>query len=72
MSALTCTRIAALRSVVIAMPALGQASPTIDARGLIVAPGFIDPHNPAGHLLDSGAAAGRPLRHIPRSESCAR
>jgi len=36
-----------------------QASQTIDATGLIVAPGFIDPHTHAGSDLASGDAARR-------------
>ncbi len=47
------------RIVYVGPKAIGQAARLIDARGLIVAPGFIDPHTHAGDALASPDPAAR-------------
>lgn len=49
------------RIVYVGPKAPGTTARVIDARGLIVAPGFIDPHTHAGEALDSDNAVARLL-----------
>lgn len=47
------------RIVYVGRKAPGRAAKTIDAKGLVVAPGFIDPHTHAGSALSSDSPADR-------------